>query len=153
ITSGTSATTFSPNQNCTRAQFVTFLWRIKGQPEPSLSESPFKDVRQGTWYYKAVLWAVEDGITAGSSATTFSPNNDCSRAQVVTFLWRMAGCEEPTLAENPFTDVAEGRWYAKAVLWAFEHGITAGTSATTFSPTSACTRAQCMTFLFRQFAE
>ena len=153
ITGGTSATTFSPNATCTRAQFVTFLWRVAGSPEPETTQSPFKDVKAKAWYYKSVLWAVENGITGGTSASTFSPGAICSRAQVVTFLWRYADSPEPTLSENPFEDVKTKAWYCKAVLWAVENGITAGTSETGFSPNGDCTRAQVMTFLYRKFGQ
>ena len=149
ITSGTSATTFSPNQGCTRSQVVTFLWRAAGSPEPETTNNPFKDVTVGAWYYKAVLWAAETGVTAGTSATTFSPNQTCTRGQIVTFIWRYEGSPEATTSNNPFTDVPDGTWYSKAVLWASEAGVTAGTSATTFSPNATCTRAQIVTFLYR----
>ena len=153
ITNGTSAKTFSPNDTCTRAQFVTFLWRTMGQPQPTLTANPFKDVTEGTWYYKAVLWAYENGITSGTSKATFTPNDNCSRAQVVTFLWRLEGSAEPMQTQNPFTDVKQGAYYYKAVLWASEKEITSGTSATTFSPNDNCTRAQCVTFLYREFGK
>ena len=149
VTSGTSATTFSPDNGCTRAQVVTFLWRTAGQPEPASSVNPFTDVRAGEYYYKAVLWAVEQEITNGTSATTFSPDATCTRAQIVTFLWRFEGQNEPTSTANPFTDVQSGAYFGKAVLWAVENGITNGTSATTFSPDATCTRAQVVTFLYR----
>ena len=148
VTSGTSATTFSPNDTCTRAQVVTFLWRAKGCPEPKSNDNPFKDVKVGEYYYKAVLWAVENEITAGTSATTFSPNTGCTRAQVVTFLWRTEGQPKPTSSANPFKDVTGGYYY-DAVLWAVEKNITSGTSATTFSPDNTCTRGQIVTFLYR----
>ena len=151
VTSGTSKTTFSPSDTCTRAQVVTFLWRAKGCPEPKSSNNPFSDVREGEYYYKAVLWAVENEITAGTSKTTFSPNAGCTRAQVVTFLWRTEGQPKPTSSANPFTDV-KGGYYYDAVLWAVEKNITAGTSATTFSPDNTCTRGQIVTFLYRAFA-
>ncbi len=149
VTNGTSATTFSPEEGCTRAQAVTFLWRIAGKPAPTESKNPFTDVKEGTYYYNAVLWAVEKGITNGTSATTFSPDEDCTRAQAVTFLWRAAGKPAPTERKNPFTDVKESEYYYNAVLWAVEKGITNGTSKTTFAPDDTCTRAQTVTFLFR----
>ena len=151
ITAGTSATTFSPNVGCTRAQVVTFLWRAKGQPEPTKTENPFRDVNEGAYYYKAVLWAVENGITNGTFATTFGPDNYCTRAQVVTFLWRTEGKPEPTSPDNPFTDVTDGYYYT-AVLWAVEQKVTAGTSATAFSPNKKCTRGEIVTFLYRALA-
>ncbi len=149
ITAGTSATTFSPTVGCTRAQVVTFLWRTAGEPAPTTSNNPFTDVAKGTYYYSAVLWAVEKGITAGTSATTFSPDDTCTRAQIVTFLWRYKGQPEPIAANNPFNDVYKSAYYAKAVLWAAENGVTSGTSASTFSPDDTCTRAQVVTFLYR----
>ncbi|MBR3990855.1 MAG: S-layer homology domain-containing protein [Clostridia bacterium] len=152
VTLGLTPTTFSPDTECTRAQFVTFLWRTMGQPEPTTTANPFKDAKENAFYYKAVLWAVENGITAGTSATTFSPNAKCSRSQVVTFLWRMEGSEEPKSMNNPFSDVRSKAFYFKAVLWAVEKGITNGVTATTFDPNGSCTRAQCVTFLYREFA-
>ncbi len=148
VTAGTSDTTFSPNMTCNRAQIVTFLWNAAGQPAPASSGNPFTDVSETEWYYDAVLWAVENGITAGTSATTFSPNTNCDRAQIVTFLWNAAGQPAPADGENPFTDVSETEWYYDAVLWAVENGVTAGTSATTFSPSTICDRAQAVTFLY-----
>ncbi len=148
ITTGTSDTTFSPNDTCTRAQVVTFLHRSIGSPMP-MPESPFSDVTGGEYYYDAVLWAAGSNITTGTSATTFSPNDTCTRAQVVTFLWRLFGCPEPTSGNNPFTDINSSAYYYDAVLWAVENGITDGTSATTFSPDATCTRGQIVTFLWR----
>lgn len=152
VTSGTNATTFAPSAACTRAQTVTFLWRAMGSPEPAMTGNPFSDVAADAYYYKAVLWAVEQGITSGTTATTFSPDATVTRAQTVTFLWRAAESPKPP-AENPFADVAADAYYANAVLWAAEENITSGTSATTFSPGSNCTRAQIVTFLWRAMAE
>ncbi len=149
VTVGTSESTFSPNNTCTRAQIVTFLWRAAGCPEPTLTESPFTDVAAGSYYYKSVLWAVENGITTGSSATSFSPRRSCTRAEIVTFLWRAAGSPAPETQSCLFRDVAQGVWYRDAVLWAVENGVTTGTSANTFSPYRPCTRAQAVTFLWR----
>ena len=149
VTNGTSETTFSPNVGCTRAQVVTFLWRAAGQPEPTEGTNPFTDVKEGTYYYKAVLWAVEKGITNGTSETTFDPDETCTRAQIVTFLWRREGKPAPTGANNPFADVKPSAYFGSAVLWAVEKGITNGTSETTFEPNEDCTRAQVVTFLFR----
>ncbi len=148
VTSGTSATTFAPNDICTRAQAVTFLWRAMGSPEPTATVNPFTDVNSGAYYYKAVLWAVEKGITVGTSATTFSPDATVSRAQAATFLWRAAG-EPVATTESTFTDVPTDAYYAAAVLWAAEKGITSGTTATTFAPANDCTRGQIITFLYR----
>lgn len=149
ITSGTSATTFSPNNPCTRGQIVTFLWRAAGSPKPSSSNNPFTDVKAGAYYYDAVLWAVEKGITSGTSATTFSPNTACTRGQTVTFLWRAAGSPEAASSTTPFSDVKSGAYYYDAVLWAVEQKVTSGTSATTFAPGSTVTRGQTVTFLWR----
>ena len=148
ITGGVDATHFAPNATCTRAQAVTFLWRAAGSPAPKSSEMPFTDVAAGSYYYDAVLWAVENGITKGTSDTTFTPNAKCTRAQIVTFLWRSQKSPASD-SVNPFTDVAADAYYSSAVLWAVENGITAGTTATTFSPNNDCTRAQIVTFLFR----
>ena len=152
ITGGVDATHFAPNATCTRAQAVTFLWRAAGSPAPKSSENPFTDVKAGSYYYDAVLWAVENGITNGTSATAFSPNATCSRAQIVTFLWRSQKSPAADTV-NPFADVAADSYYANAVVWAAENGITGGTSATTFSPSNNCTRAQIVTFLFRCLGE
>ena len=149
VTNGTSETTFSPNVGCTRAQVVTFLWRAAGQPEPTEGTNPFTDVKEGTYYYKAVLWAVEKGITNGTSETTFEPDETCTRGQIVTFLWRREGKPAPTGANNPFADVKPSAYFGSAVLWAVEKGITNGTSETTFEPNEDCTRAQVVTFLWR----
>ena len=152
VTSGTSATTFSPNADCTRAQVVTFLWRAAGSPNPKSTYNPFSDVKSGAYYYKAVLWAVENKITAGTSATTFSPDASCTRAQVVTFLWRYEGEPAPSSSINPFKDVKSGSYYYTAVLWAVGKKVTSGTSSNTFSPDATCTRAQVVTFLYRDIA-
>ena len=150
ITNGTTKTTFSPDNTCTRAQAVTFLWRAAGCPEPKDADSPFKDVTLDSWYAKAVLWAVEQGITNGTSATTFSPDDTCIRGQIVTFLWRMQ--DKPTAkASSSFKDVPADAYFAKAVDWAVEQGITNGVDDTHFAPEKDCTRAHIVTFLFRQF--
>ena len=148
ITKGTDDTHFSPDGICTRAQAVTFLWRAAGSPEPETRTMPFTDVPVGSYYYDAVLWAVENGITKGTSDTTFSPNMTCSRAQIVTFLWRSEKSPAAGTA-NPFADVKSTAYYADAVLWAVKENITKGTTSTTFSPNADCTRAQIVTFLWR----
>ncbi len=153
VTAGTGPSTFGPESECTRSQFVTLLWRVMGSPEPTTTENPFKDVRKKDYYYKAVLWAVENGITGGTSETTFGPGVPCTRAQIVMFLWRMEGSEEPTSTENPFKDVKKNAYYAKAVLWAVEKGFTGGTSENTFTPNRVCTRVEAVTFLYRVFAD
>ena len=148
VTSGKTVTTFAPNESCTRAQAVTFLWRAAGSPEPTASEMTFTDVKADSYYYKAVLWAVENKITSGMSDTLFAPDATCSRSQIVTFLYRMQNSPE-SKAENPFTDVKADAFYANAVLWAVENGVTTGASATTFDPAGDCTRGQIVTFLYR----
>ena len=150
ITSGTTATTFSPGASCTRAQMVTFLWRAAGSPKASGS-NPFRDVSADTYYYDAVLWAVENGITSGISADAFAPDAMVTRAQTVTFLYRAAG--SPAAAPgSSFSDVSGNAYYADAVSWAVEKGITSGTAAAAFSPDADCTRAQIVTFLYRQYS-
>ena len=149
ITNGTGASTFSPDETCRRGQIVTFIWRAKGCPEPLLPNNPFVDVMPDDYYYKAVLWAVEQGITNGTSPNTFSPDQGCTRGQVVTFLWRAEGKPAQSGAKNAFTDVRSGEYYYDAVLWAVAQGITNGTSPTTFSPGATCTRGQIVTFLYR----
>ena len=148
ITKGTDNTHFSPDGICTRAQAVTFLWRAAGSPKPETRAMPFTDVPVGSYYYDAVLWAVENGITKGTSDTTFSPNMTCTRAQIVTFLWRSEKSPAAGTA-NLFVDVKSTVYYADAVLWAVENDITKGTTNTTFSPDADCTRAQIVTFLWR----
>ena len=152
ITNGTDLTHFSPDKTCTRAQVVTFLWRANGCPEPTKTSNHFTDVKADEYYYKAVLWAVEKNITNGTSPTTFSPDKGCTRAQVVTFLWRANGCPEAAHAADYFVDVDYNSYYIKALLWAVDNGITKGTSSNKFSPDSTCTRGQIVTFLYRDMA-
>ena len=148
ITTGVSANRFGPNGVCTRAQAVTFLWRAAGSPAPRSRTMPFTDVPAGSYYYDAVLWAVENGITKGTSETRFSPDDTCTRAQIVAFLWRSEKSPAAGTA-NPFADVKSTAYYAGAVLWAVREDITKGTTNTTFSPDADCTRAQIVTFLWR----
>ena len=148
ITQGTDATHFSPDGICTRAQAVTFLWRAAGSPAPRSRTVPFADVPAGSYYYDAVLWAVENGIAKGTSDTTFNPNMTCTRAQIVAFLWRSEKSPAAGTA-NPFADVKSTAYYADAVLWAVKEDITKGNTSTTFSPDADCTRAQIVTFLWR----
>ena len=151
ITTGTSAITFSPDESCTRAQMAVFLWRAAGSPEAK-NASSFADVAADAYYAKAVAWAVENGITKGTDATHFSPEESCTRAQMATFLYRYA--KTPAVkGDAPFADVAADAYYAKAVAWAVENGVTNGTDATHFSPDDDCTRAQIVTFLFRLLGE
>ncbi len=147
ITSGTDATHFSPNAPCTREQIVFFLWAASGKPAPTGTTVKFTDVKSNKYYYEAVQWAQEKGITNGISATLFGVGKYCTREQIVTFLWRCADSPEPTVT-NSFEDVSSKAYYAKAVSWAVENGVTGGTSATTFSPKKLCTRAEVVTFLY-----
>ena len=148
ITQGTDDTHFAPDGICTRAQAVAFLWRAAGSPKPETCTMPFADVPAGSYYYDAVLWAVENGITKGTSDTTFNPNMTCTRAQIVAFLWRSEKSPAAGTA-NPFADVKSTAYYADAVLWAVKENITRGTTNTTFSPDADCTRSQIVTFLWR----
>lgn len=150
IASGTGRYTFSPNAVCTRAQTVTFLWRAAGSPLPRYRVCPFTDVQPSDYYYNAVLWAVEQGITTGLNATTFGPDVTVTRGQVATFLYRAASAAKPNTF-NPFTDVKTTAYNYNAILWAYDNRITTGTSDTTFSPDAYCTRAQIVTFLYRYY--
>lgn len=149
ITTGTDALHFAPNDACTRGQIVTFLWRAAGSPTPKSAAMPFADVKSGSYCYDAVLWAIENGVTIGTSATTFSPDEPCTRAHGVTFLYRLLG--QQTTTGTRFTDVPSGSYYENAVDWAVTSAVTKGTSATTFSPNDLCTRAQMVTFLYRAY--
>ena len=147
ITKGTDKTHFSPNAGCTRGQVVTFLWRAAGEPTVS-GNVGFVDVAPGSYCYEAVKWAVANGITKGTDATHFSPNETCTRGQVVTFMYRAEG--EPAVGgSNGFVDVAAGSYCYNAVQWAVANGITKGTDTTHFSPSATCTRGQVVTFLYR----
>ena len=150
IASGTSRFTFSPDAVCTRAQTVTFLWRAAGSPLPRYRACPFTDVHSYDYYYEAVLWAVEQGITTGLTATTFGPDETVTRGQVATFLYRAASAAKPNTF-NPFTDVKPTAYNYGAILWAYDNRITTGASDTTFSPDAFCTRAQIVTFLYRYY--
>ena len=158
ITSGVDDVHFAPNAPCTRAQIVTFLWRAAGCPEPE-SLSSFADVPADSYYAKAVAWAVEQGITTGTGdGTTFSPNATCTRAQAMTFIYRSeqaqgSGMHGAWMFQNPFSDVDLESYYGEAVMWAVANGVTDGTTDTTFSPGTDCTRAQIVTFLFRCLGE
>ena len=149
VTAGTSATAFGPNVTVTRAQAVTFLWRAHGSPKATGS-NPFTDVNTSDYYYDAVLWAVANGVTSGTGETTFSPDAPVTRAQAMTFQWRAAG--SPEVSDSSFGDVADGAYYADAVSWAVARGITSGTGGNTFSPDSPVTRAQAVTFLWKELA-
>lgn len=150
ITGGIGDSLFAPNQSCTRAQIVTFLWRAAGSPEPKSTNHPFADVSSSSYYEKAVLWAVENGITEGTSDTTFASGTICTRAQGAALLYRAAG--SPVVSGSAaFTDVADSAYYADAVKWATEQGITKGISSSLFGPDATCTRAQIVTFLYRMY--
>ncbi len=146
ITTGKSDTKFAPNDTCTRAEAVTFIWRTKGCPEPKSNYNPFTDVKEKHYFYKAVIWAVENGITNGMTPTTFGPKLQCTRGQIVTFLWNAEGKPEINV-KNPFTDVKEKHYFYKAVLWAVNNGITNGMSPDKFGPNKNCTRAHIVCFL------
>ena len=147
ITQGMGGGLFQPDGICNRAQAVTFLWRLEGKPVCS-GESAFSDVQNGSWYADAVAWAVSRNITNGMGGDIFAPNSTCNRAQIVTFLWRYAGMPDAN-GDNPFNDVPDGKWYAEAVAWAVEKGITKGLTETTFGPDEPCNRSQIVTFLHR----
>ncbi|MBR5489697.1 MAG: S-layer homology domain-containing protein [Oscillospiraceae bacterium] len=151
ITGGLSANKFGPAESCTRAQVVTFLWRAAGEPAVENAENPFTDIEEGQYYYDAVLWALEKGITTGLSEDTFGPKANCNRGQIVTFLWRAMDKPAYTASENSFADLQENAYYYDAVLWAVEKGITTGISTDSFAPNATCTRGQIVTFLYRAY--
>ncbi len=142
-------TKFKPANDCTRAQMVTFLWRLKGSPKPKIKTTAFKDIKKTDYFYNAVLWAVDKGITTGVSKTKFAPSKVCTRAQTVTFLWRMAGTPEPQSSKNKFKDVKKTDYFYKATLWASEKKIVAGYKDGTFKPQGKCLRRQMVTFLYK----
>ena len=148
ITFGTSSTTFSPDAVCTRAQAVTFLWRAMGALKPTTTVQVFSDVSASDYYYDAVIWAAEQGITSGTGNGTFSPDKECSRGEIVTFLWRAKNMPAPG-GSNFFWDVGADSYCAPAVDWAYCQGITEGNGGGMFSPNDACTRAHIVTFLYR----
>ncbi len=152
ITSGTSANTFGPNDSCARAQVVMFLWAANGRPAPTSTTNPFTDIQTSKYYYNAVLWAVEKGITGGAGNGTFAPDRVVTRAEFVTMLWN--ALEKPSVSiENPFPDVVAGKWYATPVLWAYANGITSGMKDGTFGVSEPCTRAQVVTFLYSAYGK
>ena len=152
VTSGISADQFGPHRACTRGEIVTFLWSAAGKPEPASLENPFTDVKESDYFCKAALWAAEQGITAGSGATTFSPEQVCSRAQAMTFLYAYQG-KPAAEAELTFTDVAEDDYFCNAVKWAVSNHITAGVAEDAFGSDADCSRAQIITFLYLSLAE
>lgn len=147
VTDGTGSGTFSPDSICTRAQAVTMLWRAAGSPAPGDFVAQFSDVNSGDYYYQAVIWAASNDITTGTGNNTFSPDRQCTRGEIVTFLWRLAGC--PAVNGVTFSDVALNSYCGPAVGWAALNGITDGTGNGCFSPDGACTRAHIVTFLYR----
>lgn len=151
VTAGTSANTFSPNKICTRCQMVQFLWNAYGNKNEVTNSTlmPFTDVKRNMWYSTAVMWACENGITAGTSKNTFSPNAKCTRAQAVTFIWNAMSKPDPKGDPRTFSDVDDSAWYATAVRWAADYEITAGTGAGKFSPNKTCSRAEIVSFLYR----
>ena len=150
VTTGKTANTFGSNDTCTRAEAVTFLWRAAGSPDVS-GETGFSDVKADAYYAKAVIWAAQNGITTGMGDGTFRPNQSCSRAEIVTFLWRMEGKESSQVKDISFEDVNEYEFYYDAVLWAVDHGITTGQTEEKFAPSKTCTRSEIVTFLYREF--
>ena len=151
ITDGVTETEFAPEDTCKRSQVVTFLWRAAGEPKATSRNNPFVDVKSSDYFYEAVLWAVEKGITDGMDETHFEPDGVCNRSQVVTFLYRTFGEPPVGSAANPFTDVPSHKWYATPVLWAVKEGITDGVTETSFAPEKPCTRGQVVTFLYRAY--
>ncbi|MBR3640159.1 MAG: S-layer homology domain-containing protein [Clostridia bacterium] len=149
VTNGMDKTHFAPAAGCTRGQVVTFLWRSAGEPDPKNTNNPFDDIQEGDYFYKAVLWAVEKGITNGMDKTHFAPGAICTRGQIVTFLYRWKGSPEPKNSNNPFSDVKADDYFYKAVLWAVENKITNGMDAKHFAPGDTCTRGHVVTFMFR----
>lgn len=153
VTDGTSDTTFEPDMNCSRGHIVTFIWRAMGSPKAEIEENPFEDVTEDTFYYDAVLWAVGSHITDGTGDTTFSPNDPCTRAQIVTFIHRLLGNPQAETTENPFDDVSEIAYYYDAVLWAVENQVTQGKADDKFAPDVICNRGEAVTFLYRGLVE
>ena len=149
ITTGVGDNLFAPEQPCTRAQIVTFLWRAAGSPEPKGTAAGMTDVVSGSYYEKAVAWAIENGVTTGTTATTFSPDATCTRAQAVTFLARALNAKAASAAE--FSDVPADSYFANAVAWASANGVTEGVGNGLFAPDNNCTRGQIVTFLFRAY--
>ena len=151
ITAGKTDKLFAPDDTCTRGEMITFLWNAAGKPAAKNTTNPFTDVNAGAFYYDAVLWAVSNGITSGTTETTFSPDNTVNRAQVVAFLYNYAN--KPAASNSTFSDVAADAYYAPAVGWAAAQKITSGTGNNTFSPENDCTRAQIVTFLYNDLAK
>lgn len=149
IVVGMSEDTFAPELECTRAQAVTFLWRLSGKPEPTTTECKFTDVQKKDYFYQAVLWATENGITQGTGNNKFSPDDTCTRCEFVTMLWRLQGETAVVEQEQKFSDVDTSDYFYNAVLWAVNNGVTVGATDTTFAPDEQCLRGQVVTFLYR----
>ncbi|MBR1507630.1 MAG: S8 family serine peptidase [Eubacterium sp.] len=149
IVAGVTANEFKPFKSCTRAQVVSYLWRMKNCPEPKTKTNPFSDVNESDFFYKSVLWAYENNIVSGKTSTRFGSNDSCTRAQFVTFLWRLEGKPSGGTSANPFVDVKSESFYKEAVIWASENGITYGRDATHFAPEKVINRAQTVMFLKR----
>ena len=143
-----SATHFAPKQKCARAEIIFFLWAASGRPEPELTALPFTDIPEAAFYRTAVLWALEQGITSGTTKTTFSPDRTCTRSEAMTFLWRTVGSPAASADAPAFADVENRSYYYSSVAWAAEQHVTGGTSETTFSPNRTVTRAEALTFLY-----
>ena len=152
VTGGVDATHFAPKQRCTREQIVTFLWAAAGRPEPETEENPFSDVKSKDYFCKAVLWAVENGVTGGVGDGKFGVGQPCTRAEAMTFLWKAKGSPEPETTENPFSDVKPGKYYYKPVLWAVENSVTGGVGDGRFGVGQPCTRGEIITFLYKAFS-
>ncbi|MBO4418471.1 MAG: S-layer homology domain-containing protein, partial [Oscillospiraceae bacterium] len=152
VTGGVNATHFGPKMSCTREQIVTFLWAAAGRPEPETEESPFSDVNSSHYFIKAVLWAVENGVTGGVGGGRFGVGQACTRVEAMTFLWRAKGSPEPETTENPFSDVASDQYYYKPVLWAVENGVTGGVGGGRFGVKQICSRGEIITFLYKAFS-
>ncbi len=150
ITAGVGNNNFGSNNPCTRGQVMTMLWRAAGSPDHASAASPFSDVTPDDYYYHAVLWAVENGITAGVGNNRFGSGNPCTRAQIVTFLWKSSGSPEPANASGQFSDVPSDAYYAKPVAWAVENGVTSGVGNNQFGSSQTCIRAQIVTFLWKE---
>ena len=153
VTAGVDESHYGPDESCARCQIVTFLWRANGSPEPNFTENPFSDVKPEDYFFKAVLWAAESGVTAGMGDGLFGPYYVCTRSQAMTFLWRAKGSPEPETEENPFSDVKPEDYFYTAVLWAVENGITAGLGDGSFGVADECTRAQIITFLCKAYTQ
>ena len=153
VVNGLNETTFGTKVNCTRAQIITFIWRAMGEPEADSAEYTFKDVEEGKYYFDAMLWGVEKGIITGYNADTFAPEDQCTRAQMATFIWRLAGEPEAEAKDSPFPDVAEGKWYTTAAIWAAENGVVTGYDDGTFGPDNDVLRSETITMLYRYFVK